>query len=128
VAVEAILKEGESKDTLANFYYLKNLVFRPNKITSILIVTTDFRVERVSFIGHKVLGPDYNFDFETVDYSDDEVYKNDAHTLMKQREFLADMQDGDDAWLGDKFYDAPMYHYWKEQTMKEEDPEKRIFI
>lgn len=29
---EVILKEGESRDTLAQFYYLKNLVFKPHGI------------------------------------------------------------------------------------------------
>lgn len=128
VPPEAILKEGESKDTLANLYYLKKLVFRPHNIKKILFVTTDFRVKRISFLCQKVLGPDYMVDFETVDYAKDEVYKHEAHTLKKQQEFLADMKDGDNSWLDGKFYDAPMYKYWKDHDLKEEDPVKRIFI
>lgn len=125
---EAILKEGESRDTLSNFYYLKNLVFKPNNIRSILIVTTDFRIPRLDFISTKVLGSGYHVEFETVAYKPDETYKNEAHTLEKQQEFLADMKNGDDAWLKDKFYDAPMYQYWKARHKTEKDPIKRLII
>src|SRR5260221_3061590 len=38
VASKHILKEGESRDTVANFYYLKNLVFKPHGIKNILLI------------------------------------------------------------------------------------------
>jgi len=123
-----ILKEGESRDTIAQFYYLKNLVFKPHGIKNILLITVDFRVKRLTFLVQKVFGPDYSVDFETVGYEPDEVYKNEAHTLKVQGEFLKDMKDGDDAWLKDKFYDAPMYQYWKERDRAETDPVKRHLI
>lgn len=125
---EVILKEGESRDTLANMYFLKKLVFMPHNIKSILFVTTDFRVERIAFLCQKVLGADYIVDFETVEYLEDEVYKHDAHTLKKQQEFLADMPDGEDSWLDGKFYDDPMYDYWKADALKHTDPRKRLLI
>lgn len=129
---EVILKEGKSRDTLAQFYYLKNLVFKPHYITSVLIITVDFRIKRLSFLFQKVFGSDYSVDFETVPYKPDEVYRNEAFVLEKQQEFLNDMKDGDDAWLKDKFYDAPMYQYWKardeEKMRTETDPTKRHLI
>lgn len=124
----AILKEGESRDTISNIYYLKNLIFKPHNIKNILIVTTDFRIPRVSFICAKVLGSDYRVSFETVDYQPENAYKDEEHTLIKQKEFLADMRDGDDAWLKDKFYNSPMYQYWKLRHRKEKDPIKRLII
>lgn len=128
VEPEFILKEGESRDTLAQFYYLKNLVFIPHNIKKILIITVDFRVKRLTFLANKVFGSDYTIDFETVEYKEDEVYKNEEHTLKKQQEFLKDMKNGDDAWLKDKFYDAPMYQYWKKRDQAETDPVKRFLI
>ncbi len=123
-----ILKEGESRDTIAQFYYLKNLVFKSRGIKNILMITVDFRVKRLTFLFKKVFGPDYSADFETVDYEPDEVYKNEAHTLKVQGEFLKDMKDGDDVWLKNKFYDAPMYQYWKKRDQAETDPVKRHLI
>ncbi len=129
---EAILKEGESRDTVANFYYLKNLVFKPKQIKNVLLITTDFRVERIKFLWQKVVGLDYPVDFETVSYSEDEVYKSEAITLQKQQEWLKDVNDGDDAWFKDKFYDDPYYLYWKKRDQDrlrtETDPRKRYLI
>jgi uncharacterized SAM-binding protein YcdF (DUF218 family) len=128
VPPEVILKEGESRDTLAQFYYTKNLVFKPHHIKNIIMITVDFRLERIKFLFQKVFGPDYTVDFETVEFKEDEVYKNEARTLKKQKEFLKDMQDGDDAWLKDKFYDSPMYQYWKAHDLAITDPVKRFLI
>jgi uncharacterized SAM-binding protein YcdF (DUF218 family) len=125
---EVILKEGESRDTISNFYYLKNLVFKPRNIRHILVVTTDFRTKRIAFLCQKVLGPDYQIGFETVEYKSEEVYKNEVHTLKVQSKFLKEMKDGDDAWLKGKFYDAPMYKYWEARDLAETDPIKRFLI
>jgi uncharacterized SAM-binding protein YcdF (DUF218 family) len=132
VAPKYILKEGESRDTLAQFYYLKNLVFIPHNIKKVLMVTVPFRVERIEFLFHKVFGPDYTVNFETVDYTEDEIYRSEAFTLEKQAAWLKDMPDGDDAWLKDKFYDAPIYQFWKardiERLQTETDDRKKYLI
>ncbi len=124
----SILKEGESRDTISNLYFLKNLVFKPHSIRRIIFITTAFRIERLSFLCNKVLGKGYQVSFETVPYELGDIYKDEGHTLQKQKEFLAAMDEGDDAWLADKFYDAPMYQYWKDRHKKEEDPVKRLII
>jgi uncharacterized SAM-binding protein YcdF (DUF218 family) len=102
-----ILKEGESRDTLAQFYYLKNLIFRPHNMHSILMITVDFRVERIRFMWQKVMGSDYPLAIETVPFDDKDVYKSEAFTLGRQQEWLKDVTDGDDGWFKDKFYDDP---------------------
>lgn len=132
VAPEHILKEGESRDTVANFYYLKNLVFKPHNLHSTLLITTDFRVERLKFLWQKVMGPDYPLTFETVTYEPDEVYKSEATTLKRQQDWLKDVRDGDDAWFEDKFYDDPYYQYYKQRDQErlktETNPRKRHLI
>lgn len=110
---EKILKENKSLDTVANLYYLKNLVFKPNNIHKVIIITTNFRVKRIHFLWQKVMGPEYLVTFEEVSYGDSEVYKNDATVLEKQKEWLKDVKDGDDAWFLSKFYDDLYYLYYK---------------
>lgn len=124
----AILKENVSRDTLANYYYIKNLVLIPHKMKSILQITAEFRIPRLKFIYQKVLGPGYSVDFQTVDFANEEVYQKDAFVLKKQQEFLKDMKDGNDAYLKDQFYDSTMYRYWKARDQAETDPVKRHFI
>lgn len=129
---EAILKENISRDTVANFYYLKNLVFKPHNMRNILMITVDFRIERLRLLWQKVMGPDYLLAYETVEYEAEEIYKSEAFTLKRQKEWLKNVQDGDDAWFLDKFYGDPYYVFYKEQDQArlktETDPKKRYMI
>jgi uncharacterized SAM-binding protein YcdF (DUF218 family) len=104
---DKILKEGESRDTIAQFYYLKNLIFKPKGISNIPMITVDFRIERLLFMWQKVMGPDYPLTIETVAYEGKDVYASEAKTLKRQQEWLKDVKDGDDGWFKDKFYDDP---------------------
>lgn len=104
-----ILKENISRGTVANFYYLKNLVFKPHTLRTALLITTDFRIERLRFLWQKIMGPDYSISFETVPYAAENVYKSESATLKRQQAWLKDVADGDDAWFRDKFYDDPYY-------------------
>lgn len=132
LAPSKILKEGESRDTIAQFYYLKNLVFRPHNIHNVLMVTVDFRVERLKFMWQKVMGPNYLLAIETVPYEDKDVYTSEAKTLKRQQEWLKDVADGDDMWFKDKFYSDPYYLRVKmenEARMQTEiDPRKLYLI
>lgn len=129
---DVILKEGKSRDTVANFYYLKNLVFRPHNIKHVLLITTDFRVERIRFLWQKVMGPDYSLGLETVSYKENEIYKNEAVALQRQQAWLKDVRDGDDEWFKDKFYDDPYYLSCKKRDLErlktEINPQKRYLI
>lgn len=129
---DKILKEGESRDTIAQFYYLKNLIFRPHNITRILMITVDFRVERLQFMWQKVMGPDYPLTIETVPYDGKDVYTSEAKTLKRQQEWLKDVRDGDDAWFKDKFYTDPYYLRVKAEDearlQTETDPRKQYLI
>ena len=112
-----ILKEGDSRDSISNFYYLKKKVLIPNNFTDILLVCASFRVPRLKFLVEKVFGPGYKVTFEQIEAAEGSTY-NEANTMRVQSEFLTAMQSGDHSWLDDKFYDAPMYHYWQEHDKK----------
>lgn len=106
---EQILKEGESRDTISNFYFLKNLVFIPNEIKSALVVTAEFRVERLRFLWQKIMGTEYGLEFELVDCLDSDINPSEILILELQRKWLEDVRPGDDSWFSDKFYDDPYY-------------------
>lgn len=111
VPAAAILREGESKDTIANLYYVKRLLAAPRGFRHLLFVVADFRVERLRYLCDKVFGSDYAVEFATIPAPPDEVYPEEALTLKRTREFLAPMTPGDDKFLDDKFYAAGYYLY-----------------
>jgi len=112
-----ILREGFSKDTISNLYYLKTKIFMPKGYTKILFVAADFRIQRLEFLCKRILGAEYECDFEPVAAERNSTY-NEPHAFKIQQEFLAPMKDGDHAWLADKFYSAPMYQYWAKHDRK----------
>lgn len=111
VAPAQILKESESKDTVANFYYLKKHIVAPRHMRRILLVAADFRLARIEYLVHKIFGPGYQFEFHGVPAADSETYPHEAETMARTQKFLAGMASGDDTFLDGKFYDDPYYRY-----------------
>jgi hypothetical protein len=122
VPKESIFKEGDSQDTISNLYYLKTQMLIPNNCKNLLFVVASFRIARLKFLCERILGPDYNIEFESVPCDETASY-NESHTFKIQKEFLEPMKNGEHEWLADKFYTAPMYQYWtthnKELGLKE---------
>jgi len=56
---ESILLEEKSVDTLGNAFYVKRLWLVPNAWKSIVLVTSEFHIQRSQFLFEKILGPDY---------------------------------------------------------------------
>jgi len=112
-----ILKEGDSRDAISNIYYLKKQILIPKKIKTILFVSASFRIARIKFLCERIFGSEYEVDFDAIEAKEGFTY-NEAHTLEVQSKFLEPMKSGDHAWLDDKFYTAPMYHYWEEHDRK----------
>ncbi|MEJ5312302.1 MAG: YdcF family protein [Anaerolineae bacterium] len=56
---EAILCEDQSIDTISNAWYAKKLCLEPHGITSCILVTSDYHMERARVIFEWVLGPRY---------------------------------------------------------------------
>src|SRR3989344_3060299 len=111
VPAKSILREGESKDTISNLYYLKTNILIPKKLTNLLFVVAEFRISRLKFLCSRILGSEYSVAFEPIKSQVGSTY-NEPHTLEVQSEFLKPMRSGDHTWLNDKFYTAPMYQYW----------------
>lgn len=107
---EAIYRERQSTDTVSNLYYVKQQLLIPLGLKKILFVVADFRIARLEFLVRKVLGPDYQVDYEPVE-SDEKMSPsyNEAETMARTEKFLANMNDGDHDWLADKFFDHPFY-------------------
>lgn len=117
VPTEDILKEGDSKDTISNLYYLKTNLLIPHKLTKLLFVVAEFRIARLQFLSGRILGSDYSVFFEPIQSEMGSTY-NETLTLKVQSEFLEPMATGDHMWLKDKFYTAPMYQYWAKHDKK----------
>jgi len=63
VPPEAILLEEESRDTVGNAYFTRELFLAPNGWTSIRVVTSDFHLSRAAWVFRKILGPHYDYSF-----------------------------------------------------------------
>jgi|SRR5665213_2357683 len=113
-----ILKEGDSKDTPSNLYFLKTEILIPRNLKHVLFVVAEFRIPRLKFLCKRILGPEYTFEFEPIECEVGPSY-NEPDTWKVQAEFLAPMKDGEHAYLADKFYNAPMY-----QDIARRDKEK----
>ncbi len=114
---DKILKEGESKDTISNLYYLKTELFKPRAMQRLLFVVADFRVPRLKFLCERILGSDHKVEFASLAAEISESY-DEPNTMKVQKEFLEPMKTGNHEWLADKFYSAPMYKYWAEHDKK----------
>lgn len=63
VPADALLLEEESRDTLGNAYFTRELYLEPNGWKSIRVVTSDFHLSRAAWVFRKILGSDYDFSF-----------------------------------------------------------------
>jgi uncharacterized SAM-binding protein YcdF (DUF218 family) len=105
-----ILKEGTSKDTISNLYYLKTEFLIPREMKHLLFVVAKFRIPRLKFLCERILGPEYKVNFEPIECEVGTTY-DEPNTFKIQKEFLKPMKSGDHAWLASKFYSASMYQY-----------------
>ena len=109
---KSILREGYSKDTISNLYYLKTHYLIPNNLKKLVFVVAGFRIPRLQALCEHILGSEYEVSFESILCAVGPSY-NEDHTIKIQKEFLSPMKPGDHTWLADKFYDSPMYQFWK---------------
>lgn len=105
---DKILRERNSKDTISNLYYIKEQFLIPQDMKKLLFVVASFRIPRLKFLVHKILGEEYEVVYESVEAETGPSY-NESRTMRIQSEFLKPMQSGEHAWLADKFYEASIY-------------------
>jgi len=58
-----ILKEETSTDTIGNAFFLKKKILKPKKWKNLIVITSDFHLERAKIIFKKVLGKGYKIRF-----------------------------------------------------------------
>lgn len=109
-----ILKEERSKDTVGNAYYSKKYVFIPKKEKEAIIITSDFQVERVKYIFHKIFGQEYKLKIigiksELPDSERKAVWQRQRELLLKTQALLSNMKDGDHNFLKDRIYKFKFY-------------------
>ena len=112
VAENKILLEGDSQDTISNLYYLKKQILMPQNMKRLLFVVADFRIPRLKLLCQRVLGNDYQFEFEPIPSEPGPSY-NEPLTFQIQKDFLTPMKDGDHGWLDGKFFTGSLYEYWR---------------
>ena len=107
---QVILRERDSTDTISNLYYVKKQLLIPQNLKKVLFIVADFRISRLKFLVDKVLGPEYQVDYEPIpaDEASSPSY-NEASVMAKTEKFLAPMLEGDHEWLADKFFEDPFY-------------------
>jgi uncharacterized SAM-binding protein YcdF (DUF218 family) len=114
VSVDKIIKEEQSKDTIGNAYYSKKYVFLPQKEKKAIIITSDFQVERANYIFSKIFGPEYDFKIvgiksELPEGEKTAIWQRQKELLLKTRELLSNMKDGDHDFLKDRIYKLKFY-------------------
>lgn len=114
VSIDQILLEERSKDTVGNAYYSKKYIFIPRKEKEAIIITSDFQVERVKYIFHKIFGQEYKLKIigiksELPDSEREVVWQRQKELLLKTQAFLSKMEDGDHNFLKDRIYKLKFY-------------------
>ncbi|MEO7457581.1 MAG: YdcF family protein [Gemmatimonadaceae bacterium] len=60
---DALLVEDDSRDTVGNAYFVLRRFLEPNEWNAIRVVTSDFHIQRASWVFQKVLGLGYDVSF-----------------------------------------------------------------
>ena len=118
-----VLKEGFSKDTVGNAFYLKTKIIKNLGYKSLLILCADYVLERVKYIFYKVFPSIYSITFMptiTPYGKDTEVLQAQSDVLKLQKKFLGKMKRGDDTFLENRLYTDPYYF--------QKIPEKVTFV
>jgi uncharacterized SAM-binding protein YcdF (DUF218 family) len=109
VNMQSIWQENESKDTVANIYFLKQKLLEPKHAKRLLFIIADFRKERLVYLTRKILGHDYKVAFKTIPSQSEERYPHEQDTMARTEYYFDAMQPGDDSYVEGMFYDHPFY-------------------
>ena len=109
-----ILLEKLSKDSIGNAYYLKKSIFIPQKELEAIVVTSGYHLERTRYIFKKIFGRSYSFKFigvlEHLPIQEEKmVTERQKELLLKIKQLLFNMKDGDHNFLKDKLYKLSFY-------------------
>jgi uncharacterized SAM-binding protein YcdF (DUF218 family) len=123
---EAVLRESESRDTVSNFYFIKRLIAEPLGLFRLRFIAANFRRRRIEYLAHRILGPTYRVEFESVPSDAEESYTDESAILEQDRQFLVGMKSGDDRALDGRFFSDPYYEEVRAKILKH-PPSDRLF-
>lgn len=109
VATSSMYVENNSKDTIANLYELKQRIYEPLEMRRILMIVADYRLPRLFYLTHQILGDKYDVILQGVPTTKSGLADSEARAFARQYKFLHDMTPGEDHWLDGRFYDDPYY-------------------
>ena len=61
--IHDILKEEKSADTIGNVFFLKKKILKPKNWRNLIVVTSDFHIERAIIIFENIMGQKYSLKF-----------------------------------------------------------------
>lgn len=108
-----IVREEDSKDTIGNAYYLRKYILKNTEFEKLIIITSEFHLERVKFIFGKFFEPELT-EFVAVKNTETgekllKIKERQEYLLAKTREYLKDMKFGDLSFLDHKIYNTAFY-------------------
>lgn len=83
VLEESIILEDTSKDTVGNAYFTKVNILEKNNWKKVIVVTSEFHLERTKFIFDTVLGPEYEIEYS---YSEDGLSQLERESVKQKEE------------------------------------------
>lgn len=109
VPEENILTELKSKDTLGNAYFCKVDFAKPRDWKKIIIVTSDFHINRTKYLFGKVFGPGFFMDYHAVPTklsSENLAYslEMERKQLILSKQWLDLIVDGDDKAIAELLF------------------------
>lgn len=118
-----LILEEDSKDTIGNAYYLKKNTLKDTEFEKLIIITSEFHLERVKFIFGKFFEPELT-EFVAVKNTEtgEKVEKIKARQellLAKTKDYLGDMKFGDLSFLDDKIYKTQFYKETRPDWVKQ---------
>ena len=100
VPADQVFIENESKDTVGNAYFVKVNYLEKNNWRNVVIVTSDFHLERTKLIFDLVLGHEYKAEYVPVSHgfsSEEKKYRDgiEIKTVSVLKEIVGSIEPGD---------------------------------
>lgn len=121
---EKLILEDKSRDTIGNAYFVKGIL-KKNGWKKIIIVTSDFHIDRTKYIFKKVFGKGFKINFVKAgsDLSKEElekVSKKEMKALNLTKQWLDKIENGNDKQLKDFLYSRHPAYSKKQELTREQ--------
>ena len=96
---EFIIKEENSLDTVGQAFFIKKDLLKPKNWNEIIIISSDYHIERVKTVFNFILGKDYQINYISVEThlsKSEEIIKEEKNRLKVFLDFFKGINKGDD--------------------------------